>query len=233
VREVSTETYTYRGSISTNTAKNKGIIDTQWDIMPAGEDTTTWNPWYSHYRTVTLKPTPGNVDTFLVKTFVRGEWKVQEVKMSRVVDTDGDGIPDWWEQANGLNPNNPADRNSLHVSLYTMLEMYLNGFPHSSAPQDEVIGEDEDDDEEEPTGIVKSGVQPYLRIYPNPAAVSFSIETILEPKTVEVYNLSGQRVASFPAGAQNTYSVALLRRGVYVVKVVFTNGSFAAQRIVK
>jgi hypothetical protein len=42
-------------------------------------------------------------------------------------DTDGDGMPDQWETANGLNPNNDADRNTLHPSGYTMLEMYLNG----------------------------------------------------------------------------------------------------------
>jgi pectate lyase len=42
-------------------------------------------------------------------------------------DTDRDGMPDAWETANGLNPNNDADRNTLHSSGYTMLEMYLNG----------------------------------------------------------------------------------------------------------
>jgi len=42
-------------------------------------------------------------------------------------DTDGDGIPDAWEKANGLNPNDAADGNKRHASGYTMLEMYLNG----------------------------------------------------------------------------------------------------------
>jgi len=42
-------------------------------------------------------------------------------------DTDGDGMPDQWEIARGLNPNNAADRNHIHSSGYTMLEMYLNG----------------------------------------------------------------------------------------------------------
>jgi pectate lyase len=42
-------------------------------------------------------------------------------------DTDGDGMPDEWEIARGLNPNNAADRNTVHSSGYTMLEMYLNG----------------------------------------------------------------------------------------------------------
>ncbi len=42
------------------------------------------------------------------------------------VDTDKDGIPDTWEDANGLNKNNTEDGNKLHGSGYTMLEMYLN-----------------------------------------------------------------------------------------------------------
>ncbi|MDT3404225.1 pectate lyase family protein [Mucilaginibacter terrae] len=41
-------------------------------------------------------------------------------------DTDHDGIPDAWETANGLDKNNAADRNKLHKSGYTMLEVYLN-----------------------------------------------------------------------------------------------------------
>ncbi len=42
------------------------------------------------------------------------------------VDTDGDGIPDVWERANGLNPNNASDGVSTSLSgTYTNLEVYL------------------------------------------------------------------------------------------------------------
>ncbi len=41
-------------------------------------------------------------------------------------DTDLDGMPDIWEKAKGLNPNNPDDRNTDGEDGYTMLEKYLN-----------------------------------------------------------------------------------------------------------
>ncbi len=40
-------------------------------------------------------------------------------------DQDGDGMPDDWERANGLDPADPADRNRPHASGWTMLETYL------------------------------------------------------------------------------------------------------------
>lgn len=42
-------------------------------------------------------------------------------------DTDQDGIPDAWESAHGLNPNDPADANSaLGDQGYTHIEEYVN-----------------------------------------------------------------------------------------------------------
>lgn len=41
-------------------------------------------------------------------------------------DTDNDGIPDTYENANGLDPNDPADAASLRPDGYTNLEAYLN-----------------------------------------------------------------------------------------------------------
>ncbi|MBC7782728.1 MAG: autotransporter-associated beta strand repeat-containing protein, partial [Burkholderiales bacterium] len=45
----------------------------------------------------------------------------------RPTDTDNDGIPDTWETANGLNPNNATDWKNLSLRGYTMLEEYFNG----------------------------------------------------------------------------------------------------------
>lgn len=42
-------------------------------------------------------------------------------------DTDGDGIPDEWEQNNGLNPNSYSDGKTTSIRApYTNLEVYLN-----------------------------------------------------------------------------------------------------------
>lgn len=41
-------------------------------------------------------------------------------------DSDHDGMPDAWETAHNLNPNNAADRNTVASDGYTMLEKYLN-----------------------------------------------------------------------------------------------------------
>ena len=42
-------------------------------------------------------------------------------------DTDHDGMPDEWERQNGLNPNDPSDRNGITADGYTNLEVCLNG----------------------------------------------------------------------------------------------------------
>ena len=46
------------------------------------------------------------------------------VEVAAFADFDSDGMPDFWEAANGTDPINP-DNNTLHESGYTMLEMYL------------------------------------------------------------------------------------------------------------
>jgi hypothetical protein len=57
-----------------------------------------------------------------------GGWEdYPEVRRPAGFDTDDDGMPDAWEQAHGLDPKNPADRNAdLNGDGYTNLEKYLN-----------------------------------------------------------------------------------------------------------
>ena len=56
-----------------------------------------------------------------------GGWPVPEAGEAKT-DTDGDGMPDDWETAQGLDPNSTADGNGdTDGDGYTNLEEYLNG----------------------------------------------------------------------------------------------------------
>lgn len=79
--------------------KALGIIDTPTDLKPAGAD-DTWTPW-------------PDLSTF-------GD-------EAAVVDTDSDGMPDTYEEVQGLDKNDPADGAAVVASGYTNLEEYLNG----------------------------------------------------------------------------------------------------------
>ena len=51
-------------------------------------------------------------------------------KWTARLDSDGDGMPDEWEQANGLNPNDSADAvKDCNGDGYTNIEKYINGIP--------------------------------------------------------------------------------------------------------
>ncbi len=54
-----------------------------------------------------------------------GGWPILQ-SLPTPADTDRDGMPDDWEIENGLNPNDPEDRNTLTADGYTMLEKYLS-----------------------------------------------------------------------------------------------------------
>ena len=61
-------------------------------------------------------------------TDIRQVGGLPEYKGRPVVDSDGDGMPDAWEKANGLNPNDPSDAvKDCNGDGYTNIEKYING----------------------------------------------------------------------------------------------------------
>jgi pectate lyase len=59
-----------------------------------------------------------------------GGWPLL-TSQSAPTDTDYDGMPDEWESANGLNPEDASDRNITGIDGYTNLEKYLNSIEFS------------------------------------------------------------------------------------------------------
>ncbi len=53
---------------------------------------------------------------------------IPEYKGEPYIDTDADGMPDAWETANGLNPNDSSDAvKDCNGDGYTNIEKYING----------------------------------------------------------------------------------------------------------
>lgn len=73
----------------------------------------------------TITHRPGIID--FVKD--QGEYTLEATSRPTDFDTDQDGIPDVWETANGLNPNDKSDGNAYTLDSkgwYTNLEVYAN-----------------------------------------------------------------------------------------------------------
>jgi len=61
-------------------------------------------------------------------TDIRQVGGLPEYNGQPVIDTDKDGMPDTWEKANGLNPNDPTDAvKDCNGDGYTNIEKYING----------------------------------------------------------------------------------------------------------
>lgn len=80
-------------------------------------------------------------------------------------DTDHDGMPDSWETANSLNPNDAGDRNVVAANGYTNLENYLNS-------------------------LATPAVSTTPTIYANAAFTNFS-QTIGTPSAAQTFTVSG------------------------------------------
>lgn len=133
---------------------------------------------------------------------------LREEKRPADFDTDGDGIPDVWETANGLNPNDAKDGNAYTIDTkgyYTNLEVYLN-----SIVEDIMKGGNADAenavDEFYPTYISTSGIK----------GISYGSEAIKTTYTT----LSGQHINN--AG-----------HGVYIMVKHFADGTKQAIKCVK
>ena len=125
-------------------------------------------------------------------------------------DTDNDGIPDAWETANGLDPNDASD--ALTYSLdskgyYTNLEVYANSLVENIMKQGNADAE--------------SKVDEYYPAWKNPTGISQIITSNpSELAEVKYYSLNGT-LLSAP------------QKGINIRKMLFQNGKTVVDKVIK
>ncbi len=64
------------------------------------------------------------------------EYYPKSVLKKEIIDSDNDGMPDDWEIARGLNPNDSSDANGYYIGgAYTNIEHYCNDLTVDSFPE--------------------------------------------------------------------------------------------------
>ena len=125
-------------------------------------------------------------------------------------DTDKDGIPDAWETANGLDPNDASD--ALTYSLdskeyYTNLEVYANSLVEDIMKQGNADAENKVDE--------------YYPAWKNPTGISQIITSNpSELAEVKYYSLNGT-LLSAP------------QKGINIRKMLFQNGKTVVDKVIK
>lgn len=134
----------------------------------------------------------------------QGEYALESNSRPEGFDSDQDGMPDEWEQANGLNPAvNDANLYTLDTQKqwYTNLEVYLNSLVEN---------------------IVKAGNADALtavdEYYPTCQAVSAIRTTSTEPLSTSFYNLKGMPVSQ-PS------------QGVFIMKQTLADGQTTTKKV--
>jgi hypothetical protein len=127
-------------------------------------------------------------------------------------DTDKDGMPDEWEIANGLDPNNAADAKLYTLDTehkwYTNVEVYINSLV------EEIMKAGNAD--------AVSAVDEYYPVLPSSGGES-GINSVLstsQVRAIEYYDLNGRRVMT-PAS------------GISVRRTVYTDGRVVVDKVLK
>ena len=134
-------------------------------------------------------------------------------------DTDGDGMPDEWEKANGFNPNDAADGNYINAEGYTALEKYL-----CSLMGEEIKGEFKTTDIQRREHAVKFNVSIIGK--------QINIEAQEGITSVHIFDIDGRCCLSTTVtGNSAMVNASQLGNGTYIIWVTNTKGYRNAKKI--
>lgn len=143
-------------------------------------------------------------------------------------DTDRDGMPDQWEQANSLNPTNAADGKTVRSDGYTNLEHYINSIVSPTALK---------------SVTPRQHGKATLKLFPNPVKGQGMIQCMLPeggPYRIEVFNTGAQPIkiitdSKAPAGTLLTHKLDLtnLPSGTYTVRMISAGGIISRKLVLQ
>lgn len=124
-------------------------------------------------------------------------------------DTDGDGIPDAWETANGLNPNDASDAVQTTIDTkgwYTNIEVYAN-----SIVEHIVKAQNAD---------AITAVEEYYPVYNAPTGIGEIVTPASAIQKVEYFALDGSKLPE-PV------------KGINIRKITYSNGKVGTDKVIK
>jgi pectate lyase len=164
---------------------SSGIIDTQRNLVPADAPAGT---------------TP---------------WDLYHFSADADIDSDGDGIPDFWEISNGLDQTNIADGRLIAQNGYSNLENYLNSMG--------VV-----------TACERAAKNEHLRMWPVPSNGELFLECFSPVTRVTICDRLGRKVLSSvnPLGIRKI-SLGNLPSGLYLMLAVSAENRIYTGKILK
>jgi len=144
------------------------------------------------------------------------EYTATELEMRNKLDSDGDGIPDNWEDMYGLDSADPSDALTTHKSGYSWFEYYLSTLVNSITKQcqslESGIPVTEDENADADWAITSESV------------------AIKGASTLRAYNLSG---VSCDYVVGDYMWLGRLDKGAYIIVADMGDGRVLSKRIVK
>lgn len=169
----------------------------------------------------------GSVNGIIDSQSAIGGWP--ELKsLPAPTDSDNDGMPDYWEDKNGLLKNNPSDAQSSTVDgKYPNVEAYINSLVASiteNQNNDSVITAIAD---------IPSADNP-VKVYLDHSSGILKISHIKAISLLKVYSLTGKLLKMQKCDdSQEEMQVADLNPGIYIVSVLENNQVLYSKKFVK
>jgi hypothetical protein len=134
-------------------------------------------------------------------------------------DTDKDGIPDYWETENNLDPNNANDGKEIAADGYSNLEHYLNSDIAYIQPA---------------SSNFHLRISKPVHLYPNPVKDKLFFTNDKDFSKIEILYIDGKKIfEEVIRPEQSSVELKNIEKGIYIVNLYNKTGFVYSKKILK